>query len=85
MFKATAQEINAKVSNFGIQQAYGVVSVSHTCTAVSSLAIVAKADDMEAKALQLIADLKKDVTFSYDPSTQGRMNFAIRELEALFD
>lgn len=84
MFKATVAEINAKINNYGVMQAYGVVSVSQTNTAVSFLSMVAKADDMEAKALELIASAEATYNTSYDMGTQSRMQTAIKELKSLF-
>lgn len=84
MFKATVEEINAKINNYGVMQAYGVVSISQTNTAVSYLSMVAKADNMEAKALELIASAEDTFNQSYDLSTQSRMQTAIKELKSLF-
>jgi hypothetical protein len=85
MFKATREEIKQTVRNIGIAQAYGVVSISDTNTAVSFLSMVAEAENMEERALELIASAQATYNTSYDMRTQSRMTTAIRKLEALFE
>jgi hypothetical protein len=85
VFKATRTSIKQTIRNIGMAQAYGVYSVSQTLTGEQWLDRVAEAENMESKALELIAEGEAIIAGTGDYSTQSRIGWAVDQLKALFE